>query len=515
MVITIQSNPIYYSLSSCSSNPSSSAREVVLHRRVDRDAFGVYIGEDVPSGLYVVTVESGSPAAVANIQPGDRVLAIDGQLVSTMKSPKDMLIQIASNSPTLRLTIQSTNMLDELDVPLRNTHRDKKNDSGSKRSSVQTTDMNADLEGYIRTLFANEDIQIIPSLNKNEFIIQNNSTPKSSMQPNVLSSRSSHSESHKRQQQQQQQHHHHHQHQRHHHQHREARPKILVTKETQTSIDEDEDENIQEPPPVSPNRPYPSMGTSHRLLRTQQVAQIAPAASKQYMADVVRAAVVAQRRREAQNREPAVVPQRVPTPPPHVDPVVIIPAPTPGELPVLPPPYSVRDALAPDDSNRESVNEGSYNVRDAQENRQVQVSEHDAGNIPPSITGRGVHVVHLHSSPNFEGFGFYLQYNKSYFLINKIEESSPAELSGLRANDVILAINQSLTDKMPHSEFVTIVGANSTIDFVVQPIEDYLRSNFRPSQNKLLAPTTSTKDSSDAGQQKFSLSKTINRLTGR
>ncbi|CAF3817290.1 unnamed protein product [Rotaria magnacalcarata] len=499
MATTVQSNPIYYSLSSCSSNLRSLARDVVLRRRVDHDGFGVYIGEDVPSGLYIVTVESGSPAAVANIQPGDRVLAIDGQLVSTMKNPKDMLVQIARNSPTLRLTIQSTNMLVELDVPLRNTHSDKKKDSGSKHSSVRTIDMNTDLESYIRTLFANEDIQLIPSLNRNEFIVQSNPTPKSSMQFNVLPSRSSHSDGHKQQ--------------HHHHQRRKARPKSLVTKETQTSMDEDED--TQELPLASPNRQYPSMGTSHRLLRTQQVAQVAPTKSTQHMADVVQAAVAAQRRREAHNREPAVVSRRVPTPPPHVDPVATIVAPTQEKLPASPPPYSVRDTRVPDDSNRESVNAGSYNVRDAQDNRQVPASEYDTDNIPPSITGTGVHVVHLHTSPNFEGFGFHLQYNKTYFLVHKIEASSPAELSGLRANDVILAINQNLTDKMAHSEFVTIVGANSTIHFVVQPIEDYLRSNFQPPQNKLPAPTASTKDTSDAGLQKFSLSKAINKLTSR
>jgi membrane-associated protease RseP (regulator of RpoE activity) len=198
-----------------------------------------------------------------------------------------------------------------------------------------------------------------------------------------------------------------------------------------------------------------------------------------------------------------------------VDPVVVIVAPTSEEPPVSPPPYSVRDTLVPDDSNRESVNEGSYNVRDAQENRPVPVLEYDTNNIPPSITGTGVHVIHLHRTTNFEGFGFHLQYNKTYFLVHKIEENSPAKLSGLQVNDVILAINQNLTDKMPHNEFVGIVGANSTIDFVVQPIEEYLRSNFRPPQNKLLAPTTSTKDNSDTGSQKLSLSKAINKLTSR
>ena len=121
MANNIQSNPVYYSLSSLSSGQNLSTRTVVLHRRSDHAGFGVYIGEDVPAGLYIVTVERNSPASDANIQPGDRVLAVNGQLVSTMKNnPKEMLIRAATNAQSLTLTIQSTDVFRSLDIPLTN-----------------------------------------------------------------------------------------------------------------------------------------------------------------------------------------------------------------------------------------------------------------------------------------------------------------------------------------------------------------------------------------------------------
>ena len=122
MASSIHSNPVYYSLASLTSRQNPSTRTVVLHKRPDHSGFGVYIGEDVPSGLYIVTVERNSPASIANIQPGDRVLAVNGQPVSSMSTnPKEALIRAATNAQSLTLTIQSTDIFQTLDIPLQNT----------------------------------------------------------------------------------------------------------------------------------------------------------------------------------------------------------------------------------------------------------------------------------------------------------------------------------------------------------------------------------------------------------
>ena len=103
----------------------------------------MYIGQDVPAGLYVVTVERNSPAAAANVQPGDRVLAVNGQLVSTMsRNPKDLLIKAASHSLELTLTIESTDIFEQLNLPLTNSNR-----ATEKFLSSKALDMNSDLEG--------------------------------------------------------------------------------------------------------------------------------------------------------------------------------------------------------------------------------------------------------------------------------------------------------------------------------------------------------------------------------
>lgn len=147
MASTVQSNPVYYSLSSLSSTRNSASHTVVLHKRPDHEGFGVYIGEDIPSGLYVVTVERNSPASYANIQPGDRVLAVNGQLVASMSmNPKEMLIKAAGKADSLTLTIQSTNILQSLDIPAPNSYQDNNDYSKKKQPAKQTLPVNSDLE---------------------------------------------------------------------------------------------------------------------------------------------------------------------------------------------------------------------------------------------------------------------------------------------------------------------------------------------------------------------------------
>jgi C-terminal processing protease CtpA/Prc len=144
MATSTQSNPVYYSLST-DKNPTS--RTVVLNKRPGHSGFGVYLGEDVPSGLYIVTVERNSPAADANIQPGDRVLAVNGQLVSSMSgNPKDMVVKAATNSESLTLTIQSTDIFQTLNIPLINSYSDNNKSTKQKPLSKQTSNIDTNLE---------------------------------------------------------------------------------------------------------------------------------------------------------------------------------------------------------------------------------------------------------------------------------------------------------------------------------------------------------------------------------
>lgn len=103
---------------------------------------------------------------------------------------------------------------------------------------------------YIKSLFTDQDIQILPGSNNNEFIFKSDSHSKDF---NSFPTRYYQSSGQKKE--------------RRHHR-RSKRVTLLETKETQTSINEDQDENITQQ--TSPTRTYPSMGTSQRILRTQQ-----------------------------------------------------------------------------------------------------------------------------------------------------------------------------------------------------------------------------------------------------
>ena len=115
----------------------------------------------------------------------------------------------------------------------------------------------------MKSLFANEDVQIIPSSRRNEFILDTNSHTKYPGSFNPLPNRTYDLREPKKK----------HRHHRHHH-HR-AKAALLQTKETQTSIDRDSHENV--PPTLqqqsSPTRQHLSklsMGTSHLVSRVQQ-----------------------------------------------------------------------------------------------------------------------------------------------------------------------------------------------------------------------------------------------------
>lgn len=91
---------------------------VVLHKRFNHQNFGVFIGKDVPTGFYVVTVQPHSPAADANIQPGDHVLAINGQLLSSMpENSIEMITQISNQAESLTLSLLSSDILKLTEIP--------------------------------------------------------------------------------------------------------------------------------------------------------------------------------------------------------------------------------------------------------------------------------------------------------------------------------------------------------------------------------------------------------------
>lgn len=93
---------------------------VVLEKNRTYPHFGVFIGRDIPSGLYVVTIEPQSPAAQANIQPGDRVLAINGQLVSSfIDDPTDIIYRLAYQTERLTLSLTRSNTIKYIDLPPR------------------------------------------------------------------------------------------------------------------------------------------------------------------------------------------------------------------------------------------------------------------------------------------------------------------------------------------------------------------------------------------------------------
>lgn len=121
----------------------------------------------------------------------------------------------------------------------------------------------------MKSLFANEDVHIIPSSRRNEFILDTNSHAR---YPGTFDSLPNRTYDLREPEPKKKHRRHHH----HHHRNHRSKGTLLQTKETQTSIDQDSHENI---PPMfqqqqqSPSRQHlsqPSMGTSQLVSRGQQ-----------------------------------------------------------------------------------------------------------------------------------------------------------------------------------------------------------------------------------------------------
>lgn len=239
---------------------------------------------------------------------------------------------------------------------------------------------------------------------------------------------------------------------------------------------------------------------------------------------------------EASPPEPIVVPQRTATPPSIPQPATV------SQRTATPPPPLENPPQVPDEeiSEKTPVSETTslpppYTLKDESRRSDTQIGTNVAGSslpvlnrIPASLQGEGLHVVHITRSPDFQGFGFHLQYNKSYFLIHKIEDNGPAMRAGLKLNDVIRAVNEQVTDDMPHSQFVETVSTSSDIYFVAQPLEEYARVNPAALKGRQTIaagpPPTTTLPKSPviaANQQKndsapkTGLAKAFNKLTSR
>ncbi|CAF1591367.1 unnamed protein product [Rotaria sp. Silwood1] len=144
--------------------------------------------------------------------------------------------------------------------------------------------------------------------------------------------------------------------------------------------------------------------------------------------------------------------------------------------------------------NRTNVNESLYYILSAQESQQQAVT---------SMRGQGVRSVHLHRSKHDEGFGYSLQYSRNYFLVSHIGHDSPAANSGLCLNDVIIAVNQQSTEDMSYDTLTKLVDKDNDVEFLVQPLEEYLRFQYGPKQDE---KSTSTLSTDDNGKKRFKAS---------
>ncbi|CAF4096499.1 unnamed protein product [Rotaria sordida] len=204
---------------------------VVLHKRSDQNNFGIYFGDDIPSGVYVITIEPNSPAADANIQPGDSVLAVNGQLISELpKNPREIISEIAKHTQTLTLTIQSSNILQVIDELSTNDFYN----NYYQYPTNQSQDIDRNCESFVTELFCNENLKTSPvsPWNNDENILM----------PDRHSVQS---------------------------RHRHRKEKHYKTQASQTLTDDELNGHIQT---LSARRIVPSMGTSQVIRRNSQLA---------------------------------------------------------------------------------------------------------------------------------------------------------------------------------------------------------------------------------------------------
>lgn len=81
-------------------------KEVILLKKQNETNFGLFLGDDYPTGVYVVSIELNTAAWRSGISPGDKILTVNGVPIRNFgKNGRFFLSKMASKSEILFLTV--------------------------------------------------------------------------------------------------------------------------------------------------------------------------------------------------------------------------------------------------------------------------------------------------------------------------------------------------------------------------------------------------------------------------
>ncbi|CAF1573301.1 unnamed protein product [Rotaria magnacalcarata] len=483
---------------------------VVLHKRSDQQSFGLYIGEDYPVGVYIITIEPDSPAAQGNVHAGDRIISVNGQMVSKMATnPKETVSNIAKNAHSLTLSIQPSNIYDLIDKPSTidfnnnkittnantNTNTNTNINTNTNTNTnydyrygapMQSHDLDQNLENYIKSLFSAENIQIVraPSGNPYEFVLISD---RNSFQPTFRNT-NRHNETKENTQAL-----------------IDQKPKENIQtlidqkpkENIQTLIDQKPKENTQTPPQ---QQVTPSTGISNLILRNSLAANA----------------------NESNNSETSNSLPIIPS-------IIKNPEPRPAETAKVnrvsfhetqsEPEFS--EQQQPESVYSQQQQSGPVFPQQQQSgpvtlNRQAEPT--DPSEQAPLTNTPWLREIHLKRAPNLNVFGFDVKYNQMYYLVTAIEPNSPAAKYGLQENDVIRKLNNQPVENMSHTTFLDIISMNKEVTLLVQILDDYLQRNpptQRPISTVSTTTTNSNSNESKGDQRKSVLSRVLSKFKNR
>ncbi|CAF3651245.1 unnamed protein product [Rotaria socialis] len=512
---------------------------VVLHKRSDQQSFGLYIGEDYPFGVYIITIEPHSPAAEANVHAGDRIISVNGQMVSKMSTnPKETVSNIAKRAQRLTLSIQSSNIYDLIDKPsmidfnnnkttTTTTTTNNNNNKYRYDAPTQSHGLDQNLENYIKSLFSAENLQIVraPSGNPYEFVLLSD---RNSFQPTLRNTD----------------------------RHNETKEKIQTPidqkpkEKIQTPIDQKPKENIQTPTDQKPKeniqtptdqKPKENIQTPidqkpQENIQTPPQQQVTPSRG---LSNLILRNPLAANANEPSNSPTT---NSLPITPP----IIKNPEPGPGETakvnrvsflgnqsgpefsqqqqpgsvyPQQQQPRTVtlnRQAGPTDPSEPGPVYRQQQQPRPVAPNRQAGPT--DPSEQPPLTNTPWLREIHLKRAPNLNSFGFDVKYNQMYYLVTAIEPNSPAAQSGLQKNDVIQKVNNQPVENMSHTTFLDIMSMNKEATLLVQILDDCLQRNpatQRPISTVSTTTTNGDNNKSKGDQRKSVLSRALSKFKNR